>query len=336
MNLKDPLWNLKHIFDMNDSVSTITADTYAPRIFSNVSETLLTHEMDALIEAFQSSGTHMWSFKTYWIISLPVTVLTILFPIFAGRIFQFSVRNLIRYQGYVVPIWMVLYIALGLVLSTRHQTLAYRLIFHIPLFIGAALAVYFSSFYGKYQCLSVGFAMIFWVCFWIDIEILPGLDYKMPLSSGLGPPTYILITITLFQVKLDRHVELYMYKIFDIIDGKKGRKRREYLRIGLMILYYGIAFPYFWFVPDSGLISATIFFSVSINRMLRFGFQEDYGSLFAWLGFCVIVVCSLVVDNIYIKGDHLRGILTSYLPMSAIFGYWAFRNTIRGFLQKLE
>ena len=245
MNLKDPLWNSKHIFDMSDPVSTITADTNAPKIFSNVSETLLTHEIDALIDAFQSSGTHMWSFKAYWIISLPVTVLTILFPIFAGRIFQFSVRNMIQNKEYVVPLSTMSYMILSLVLCMKKQGLAHFIIFQIPSFIGALLAVCFSSIRGRDQSLSVGFAITVGVCFWIDVHVIGWLDFKTPFSSGLGPSAYLMITISPLQVKLERHLEMFTYKIFGIIDGKKRLKRREYLRLGLMILYYGIAFPYF-------------------------------------------------------------------------------------------
>ncbi len=105
MNLDPVLWNQpKHSNSSSNSSSTPTAAPSVPAV-SNLQARQATtnlslmsqNQTDALITAIKSSGTYQWTFKSYWYLTVPITVATILIPIFVGQIIriitQFSYRR---------------------------------------------------------------------------------------------------------------------------------------------------------------------------------------------------------------------------------------------------
>ena len=121
MNLKDPLWSKKG--PPNSAPGVANGSTIANIVDSPSNNTSLfsTNETDYVINAITGSGTHLWSFEDYWIITLPVVAATIFLPIIVGPVFRYSIRNLLKNTAFIVPILMLLTIVASISTSLKDK-----------------------------------------------------------------------------------------------------------------------------------------------------------------------------------------------------------------------
>jgi hypothetical protein len=87
MNLIDPLWRTT---DRQNSTPNVIVPS------SNDSSPFTQNQTASIVNAITGSGTHLWSFKSYWYITIPLTITTIFLPLVAGAIFRAVSRFLYR------------------------------------------------------------------------------------------------------------------------------------------------------------------------------------------------------------------------------------------------
>ena len=97
MNLSDPLWPAKK--NSNDTTST-NDSTYNGIPLPINPSILSTDQTRAIISAIQSSGSHLWTFRSYWYFTIPVTVATVVIPMFIGAVFRSVSRFAIYHRGH--------------------------------------------------------------------------------------------------------------------------------------------------------------------------------------------------------------------------------------------
>jgi hypothetical protein len=110
MNLIDPLW------------STTDGQNATPNVVSpsnNDSSPFTQNQTASIVTAIMDSGTHLWSFKSYWCITIPLTITTIFLPLIAGAIFRAASRFLYRNRTY----WRLSGITLVLALDVEFYIL---------------------------------------------------------------------------------------------------------------------------------------------------------------------------------------------------------------------
>ena len=150
-----------------------------------------------IINAITGSGTHLWSFKGYWIVTLLVVAATIFFPMLVGPVFRYSIRKLLKNTAFIVPILMLLTIVASIATSLKDKFTAYTAVVLFPFGSTAVALMIYASMAGKDQILWCGYAMTYGTSLWIDAFVR---DFRIidtpkgPWVSGLIPPTYLLIT----------------------------------------------------------------------------------------------------------------------------------------------
>jgi hypothetical protein len=80
-----------------DPLSNSTPNVIVPSS-SNDSSPFSQNQTASIVNAITTSGTHLWSFKSYWYITIPLTIATIFLPLVAGAIFRTVSRFLYRYR----------------------------------------------------------------------------------------------------------------------------------------------------------------------------------------------------------------------------------------------
>lgn len=199
MNLQYPLWSKNHASHSSNPASSNSKRAITTDILPNHMPLPYTNETAAIIDAITQSGAHLFSFKDYWIITLPVVAATIFLPMIAGPVFRFSFRNLLRNTAFIVPILMLLTIAGSLATSVKDKFAAYTVIILFPFGLAVIVLMLYSSIKGKDQVLWCGYAITYGVSLWIDTFIRDFRIFntpKGPYVSGLLPPAYMLVTQT--------------------------------------------------------------------------------------------------------------------------------------------
>jgi hypothetical protein len=87
MNLIDPLWRTAD--GQNSTPNVIVPSSSDSSLFTQ-------NQTASIVNAIMGSGTHLWSFKSYWYITIPLTIATIFLPLVAGAIFRAVSRFLYR------------------------------------------------------------------------------------------------------------------------------------------------------------------------------------------------------------------------------------------------
>ena len=64
--------------------------------------------MDAIVGAISAPGSYLWSFKMYWVITAPVTLVTILLPLIAGHIFRSITQFCYENRTYALTLCVIL------------------------------------------------------------------------------------------------------------------------------------------------------------------------------------------------------------------------------------
>ena len=89
MNLANPLW------------SSENSPAQAPVAQSSPTNSALSQpETDAIVSAIQSSGPFLFTFQSYWYISVGATVVTIVLPLIAGATLRWTMRLLAKAKLY--------------------------------------------------------------------------------------------------------------------------------------------------------------------------------------------------------------------------------------------
>ena len=325
MNLKDPLWNKKESPTSGPGLangSTMANTTDSP---SNNVSLLNTVETDAIITAITESGTHLWGFKEYWYVTLPVVSATIFLPIIVGPVFRYSIKKLLRNTAFIVPILMLLTIVASLATSLKDKFTAYTAVVLFPFGLTAVALVIYASMTGKDQVLWCGYAMTYGTSLWIDTFVR---DFRIidtpkgPWVSGLIPPIYLLIThcgISDWK-KIGPRLKVFIWKCVGMDQGaKKGFVRRAVP----IILYHVFAIPYWVKVRDRGTLLAIPFAILAANRLLNTIMDFNPKRFLVWLGFLAIWISSVAAD-VNLAPSRLSGFFIAFFPMWALFAYQAF------------
>lgn len=93
MNLQDPLVSKTQASDSVHATSNEMIPANKIDSFLNSPPLFRSNETEAIIKAVTESGAHLWSFKDYWIITLPVVAATIFLPIIIGPVFRSQSEN---------------------------------------------------------------------------------------------------------------------------------------------------------------------------------------------------------------------------------------------------
>ena len=324
MNLKDPLWSKK---GSTDSVPAIANGSTIANTTGNPSNMSLfnTNETDAIINAIAASGTHLFSFKDYWIITLPVVAATILLPIIVGPVFRYSVKNLLNNTAYIVPVLMLVTIVASLATSIMDKFAAYTAVILFPFGVTAVVLLLYASLKGKDQILWCGYAIMYGTSLWIDTFVR---DFRIigtprgPWVSGLLPPIYLLIThcgISDWR-NIGSRMKVLTWKCVGMDKGTKTGYKKRAVPI---ILYHIFAIPYWVKVRDRGTLLAIPFAILVANRLLSTTRDSTPKRFFVWLGFLIIWICSVAADR-NLAPSRASGFFIAFFPMWALFGYRAY------------
>ena len=325
MNLKDPLWPKKGSPKSATGVangSTVANITDSP---SNNISLFNTNESDAIINAISGSGTHLFSFQDYWIVTLPVVAATIILPIIVGPVFRYSIRNLLKNTALVVPILMSLMIAAGIATSLKDIIGAYTMVVLFPLGVTAVVLVVYSSLSRKDQVLGCGYAITYGTSLWIDMFVRDNGINDMPKGpwvSGLIPPAYLFVTYSGISDwrNIGPRLKVFTWKCVGLDQGaKKGWKRRAVP----ILLYHIFAIPYWLKVRDRGTLLAIPFAILAANRLLNTISDFTPKRFFVWVGFLFIWICSVAADR-NLAPSRSSGFFIAFLPMWALFAYQAY------------
>ena len=324
MNLKDPLWSKKKASDSVHAVSNQL--THTKRIDSSPNSMPLfnTNDTEAIINAIAQSGTHLFSFKDYWIITLSVVAATILFPIIVGPVFRFSVRKLLRNTAFIVPILMLLTIIASLATSLKNKFAAFTGVILFPFALAAIGLTIYASIKGKDQILWCGFAFTYGTSLWIDTFVR---DFRIintpkgPWVAGLLPPAYMLITHC--GINVNPRFKALLWKWFSIIRGAEEKTKRERFRAAVVFLYHGIVIAYWYNVRDRGTLLAIPHAILAANRLLSTTRDSNPKRFYIWLGFLIIWICSVSADR-HLAPSRFSGFFIAFFPMWALFGFWAY------------
>ena len=328
MNLKDPLWSKK---EASDSVTLVSNEsTHAKRadIFPDSVPLFNTNDTNAIIDAISQSGTHLFSFKDYWIITIPVVTATIFLPIIVGPVFRFTVRKLLKNTAFIVPILMLLTIVASLATSLKNKFTAYTAVILFPFGLTAVGLTIYSSMTGKDQMLWCGFALTYGASLWIDTFVR---DFRIintpkgPWVAGLFPPAYMLITHCGIsgRIHIGPRWKFPLLKWFGIVKGAEGKTKQECFRIALILLYHGIAIAYWYNVRDRGTLLAIPFAILVGNRLLSTTRDSNPKRFYIWLGFLIIWICSVSADR-KLEPSRSSGFFIAFFPMWALFGFWVY------------
>ena len=340
MNLQDPLVSKTQASDSVQATSNELTQANTIDSFLNSPPLFSSNETEAIIKAITESGAHLWSFKDYWIITLPVVAATIFLPIIIGPVFRFTVRKLLKNTAFIVPVLMLLTIVASLATSLKDTFTAYTVVILFPFGLTAVALMFYVSLTGTDQILWCGYAITYGTSLWIDTFVR---DFRIigtpkgPWVSGLLPPVYLLVThcgIGNWDY-IGLRMKVLMWKWFGMIKGAGGAKR-ERCRAAVMVLYHSIAIAYWYNVRDRGTLLAIPFAILAANRLLNTINDSGPRRFFIWVGFLIIWVCSVIADR-SLAPSRSSGFFIAFFPMWALFGYWAYldhKTRIHGILRR--
>ena len=330
MNLQDPLWPKKTASDIVRAVSNESTLMNTSESLPNNMASPYTNGTEAIVSAITESGTHLFRFKDYWIVTLPVVAATILMPIIVGPVFRFSVRHLLSNTAFIVPFLMLLTMAASLATSIGNQFAAYTAIVLFPFGYTAAHLMVYASTTGTDQLLWCGYTIAYGTSLWIDSFVLHFriIDTpKGPFVSGLLPPAYLLITHCGISnwIHVGSRFKSAAWKWFGVVKGTEGERKREYCRGTLMLLYHGIAIAYWYNVRDKGTLLAIPFAILAANRLLSTTRDATRKRFYIWFAFLILWICSVAVDR-NLAPSKSSGFFIAFFPAWALFGSWAYSD----------
>jgi len=190
MNISDPLWPTKKQTNETALPRTSARDV-APLV--NNSTLLSTEATHAIVNAIQSSGSHLWTLQSYWYVTIPVTITTIIVPMVIGIIFRSISRFAFHHRGYwrlIVVVGIALLVVMfDILISLLGGGVIAMIVVIIVLGITALALLSISLVKKKHRLRWCGFA--------ISVAIYPTIwwlndDYFSNFFSIFIPFTYLL------------------------------------------------------------------------------------------------------------------------------------------------
>lgn len=336
MNLKDPLFSRHDIFSTQNPATNITIDArntsdlagVAARV-SNIDSLALANSTDALISAISGSGSHLWSFKAFWYIALPVTVATVLFPFMVPWLFRVTVAWLSKNRGWIIPVSQIPLIAAGVALSTEGYLIVFIFFFSIYIIFITLPSFYRASRDGKDQILWIGFANTLGISLWIDISrlrLLDGNAHNKPALYSILPPVYLMLSYSpIRETWLVRWTKIIIQRTFHYFVSKDGHIQSEARRGVLIIIYYATVTGYWYNVKDWGAILAIPFGIIIVNRLIWSVSHTLTRSFWCWILFlCLYIICTSVDRVLGSRGSRFGGFFIAYLPATLLFATWVY------------
>jgi hypothetical protein len=189
MNVGDPLWNNPKTSD------AASANTSAPSTQSNSTDSGLSisqNQTDALITAISTSGSHLWTFKSYWYTTVHLTVATIILPLILGEIVRCLSKFSYHYRGYWRALVSVLVFAFAILANLFIPALGYDILFGIYLGVPAIGLLIRAFMKKRHRAVWIGFAVTFFSSLFgtLLFQYLYGF-YFSPGLIGLLPLVYL-------------------------------------------------------------------------------------------------------------------------------------------------
>jgi hypothetical protein len=183
MNLSDPLWN--RAVSSGANPSNVSNDTNVTNP-TDLSAEFWQNQTNALISSISTSGSHLWTFKSYWYITVPVTVGTIFVPLIAGLIFRSISRSVYEHRRYWRVLVAILVIAGVILMDFFLPFLPSLIIFGVCLGV-LGLSFFIKSLLVKrHRTMWTGYAIIY------VLSLIPSIFQHSILMPYL-PLLYLLL-----------------------------------------------------------------------------------------------------------------------------------------------
>ncbi|KAH7317901.1 hypothetical protein BKA65DRAFT_570474 [Rhexocercosporidium sp. MPI-PUGE-AT-0058] len=197
MNVSDPIWPSSKSDPTKDS-SPNTAARNVMELPGN-SSTFSTEQTSAIVSAIQSSGSHLWTFQSYWYTTVPVTVATIIIPMIIGVIFRSLSRFAFYYRGYwrlIVISGLLVFVAMSDIFM---NVLSYTADFYATIWLAITTALLgLSAVVLICRAFMKKRHRLIWCGFAVSVAIYPPIwwynfDYFSSYLSIFVPFTYLLL-----------------------------------------------------------------------------------------------------------------------------------------------
>ena len=254
---------------------------------------------DAVVNAINGSGPHLWNFKSYWYITVPLTIATIVLPVVAGAIFRTVLIAFKRYNSYLR--WSLPLLCLGavVVMIFKIDEFIFLFIFGVPLGIVAFGMLIRVSRTGNQEILWCTFAALVPYSVFIDITVaFTGITAYLPL-------VYLFIvwlrqdirTFLKFRFRYSRTLRSYFSPVALLLQRVRGFFDRHRILEGFVFagIYVGIVVPIVLF---RSWLTCMITFAIplgilAINRLLR---SQEKRERLVWLIYTGLYVVSVLLD----------------------------------------
>lgn len=314
MNLSSPIWGslIPDATTNNNQTDNVAG--------SNDSLSLSNNQTDAIVGAISSSGSYLWSFKMYWVITAPVTLGTILLPLIAGHIFRYITRLCYENRGKALTISGILTLGLSIVFSAFFPGTVYLLTFGILFGGNALIAAVYTAWNGRYQWLSAGFSMVFAASFamqWYVGTIFP--------ITSVFPLVYLVLFY--FRVVIKDYLgswletyRLYMTKLLQPL-----RRHSWIWQASIVCIYYAsaVSLPY-WLPVPSLLVIGTPLGLLGLNRMVYIFSNFRPKDKHYWMIYIFVYLCSLLFS--LLAGQLISTLCLALVPMTYLFAGWLYRD----------
>ena len=305
MNLSGPIWGS---LIPDATTNTNQTNTIAG---SNGSLSLSNNQTDAIVGAIASSGSYLWSFKMYWVITAPVTLGTILLPLIAGHI----VRS-ISHFGYKNEANMII---LSAILTVGFNYLFFRILPIIGYFVmvrifvggGALIAAVYSAWNGRYQWLSAGLSTVLAAAVAMDWYV----DTVFPMT-GVVPSIYIALLY--IRVKIEdflgpRLITCRLYMIHPL------RSHSWIWQAVIVCIYYTSAVSLsYWQQFPSIFVIGTPLGLLGLNRIV-YSFANPRLKYKTYR-----IVYLLVYISSMLLGYFISTLCLALVPMTYLFAIWLY------------
>ena len=314
MNISDPIWG-PVVPNSTSSESAVSDTALANRtLASEQSQTA------NITSAISDAGGHLWSFKTYWVITGPLTLATILLPLMAGPTIRFVLRFSYNNKAYARLLLLILAIGFEVGIQFAVSPTVYLVVYG-PFF--GALAVFNlarATTQSKHELLWAFFAAMVGYSVLIDEFLLD--SYPVPLTCIL--PLGFLI-ILWFSIE-NRHFIVHGFwlhitrtKLVAWLISFCGKYARRLLAIAIAF-FFGLSVLIWIKAPIVGWVICVPPLGVlAINRMLHsFVVRENR---FIWFSYAAIYGLFLGIDAN--GSSHV----TSLVPGACLATGWVIHNT---------
>ena len=317
MNLSGPIWGplIPDATANNSQTNTVAG--------SNGSLSLSNNQTDAIVGAISSSGSYLWSFKMYWVITAPVTLATILLPLVAGHIFrsitQFCYKN--RISAFAIGFICLLASIIGV---TRYER---RLFYLLAMGIGAfaLMAFVLTAWTGIHQWHSAFFSMVFVASFAIDLYVAPSFA-----TTGVVPLIYLILRYVRVEIKhfLGPKLEtrrLYMTKLLHPL-----RRHSWIWQASIVCAYYASAVSLsYWEWFSSLFVIGTPLGLLGLNRIIYSFANPRAEHKIYWTFYIFVYISSMLL------GYYKSALCLALVPMTYLFAFWLYLHHWRGIRDQL-